>query len=165
MWETYFCVRFESRNGRLKLLQSFWYTLYIVVNCVFYNVCILLFGQANVSLLYGTDILVVLVWIIRWFLIWRVVLLTLSLAEQKGCFCKWQYCHNQLPKRKGKQYGCEQTKDKELKQNSAFLWMSGNLCRNVFVAEQPNEWAKVMLQTKYDCNSVWKKVTILPLKE
>ena len=29
MWETYFCVRFESRNGRLKLLQSFWHTLYI----------------------------------------------------------------------------------------------------------------------------------------
>jgi len=29
MWETYFCVHFESRNGRLKLLQSFWYTLYI----------------------------------------------------------------------------------------------------------------------------------------
>ena len=28
MWETYFCVRFESRNDRLKLLQSFWYTLY-----------------------------------------------------------------------------------------------------------------------------------------
>jgi len=28
MWETYVCVRFESRNGRLKLLQSFWYTLY-----------------------------------------------------------------------------------------------------------------------------------------
>ena len=28
MWETYFCVRFETRNGRLKLLQSFWYTLY-----------------------------------------------------------------------------------------------------------------------------------------
>jgi hypothetical protein len=27
MWETYFCVRFESRNGRVKLLQSFWYTL------------------------------------------------------------------------------------------------------------------------------------------
>ena len=23
MWETYFCVRFESRNGRLKQLQSF----------------------------------------------------------------------------------------------------------------------------------------------
>jgi len=23
MWETYFCVGFESRNGRLKLLQSF----------------------------------------------------------------------------------------------------------------------------------------------
>jgi hypothetical protein len=23
MWETYFCLRFESRNGRLKLLQSF----------------------------------------------------------------------------------------------------------------------------------------------
>ena len=31
MWETYFCVRFESRNGRLKLLQSFWYTLYMVI--------------------------------------------------------------------------------------------------------------------------------------
>ena len=31
MWETYFCVRFESRNGRLKLLQSFWYTLYKTV--------------------------------------------------------------------------------------------------------------------------------------
>ena len=30
MWETYFCVRFESRNCRLKLLQSFWYTLYNV---------------------------------------------------------------------------------------------------------------------------------------
>jgi len=29
MWETYFCVRFESRNGRLKLLQTLWYTLYI----------------------------------------------------------------------------------------------------------------------------------------
>ena len=28
MWETYFCVRFDSRNGRLKLLQTFWYTLY-----------------------------------------------------------------------------------------------------------------------------------------
>ena len=28
MWETYFCVRFESHNGRLKLLQSFWCTLY-----------------------------------------------------------------------------------------------------------------------------------------
>jgi hypothetical protein len=23
MWETYFCVRFDGRNGRLKLLQSF----------------------------------------------------------------------------------------------------------------------------------------------
>jgi len=30
MWETYFCVRFESRNGRLKQLQSFWYTLDVV---------------------------------------------------------------------------------------------------------------------------------------
>ena len=29
MWETYFCVHFESRNGRLKPLQSFWYTLYM----------------------------------------------------------------------------------------------------------------------------------------
>ena len=28
-WETYFCVRFQSRNGRLKPLQSFWYTLYL----------------------------------------------------------------------------------------------------------------------------------------
>jgi len=31
IWETYFCVRFESRNGRLKPLQSFWYTLYIYI--------------------------------------------------------------------------------------------------------------------------------------
>ena len=23
MWETYYCVRFDSRNGRLKPLQSF----------------------------------------------------------------------------------------------------------------------------------------------
>jgi len=30
MWETYFCVRFESHNGRVKLLQSFWYTLYML---------------------------------------------------------------------------------------------------------------------------------------
>jgi hypothetical protein len=30
--ETYFCVRFESRNGRLKPLQSFWYTLYVSRN-------------------------------------------------------------------------------------------------------------------------------------
>ena len=29
MWETYFCVRFQSRDGRLKPLQSFWYTLHI----------------------------------------------------------------------------------------------------------------------------------------
>jgi len=29
MWETYFCMRFDSRNGRLKPLQSFWYILYI----------------------------------------------------------------------------------------------------------------------------------------
>jgi hypothetical protein len=29
MWKTYFRVRFESCNGRLKLLQSFWYTLYL----------------------------------------------------------------------------------------------------------------------------------------
>ena len=27
-----FCVRFESRNGRLKPLQSFWYTLYVSRN-------------------------------------------------------------------------------------------------------------------------------------
>jgi hypothetical protein len=24
MWETYFCVRFDTRNGKLKQLQSFW---------------------------------------------------------------------------------------------------------------------------------------------
>jgi hypothetical protein len=28
MWETYFCVHFQSRYGRLKTLQSFWYALY-----------------------------------------------------------------------------------------------------------------------------------------
>jgi hypothetical protein len=28
MWETYFCMRFKSRDGRLKPLQSFWNTLY-----------------------------------------------------------------------------------------------------------------------------------------
>ena len=27
MWKTYFCMRFQSRDGRLKPLQSFWYTL------------------------------------------------------------------------------------------------------------------------------------------
>jgi hypothetical protein len=31
MWENYFCVRFESRNGRLKPLQSFWYTLCYII--------------------------------------------------------------------------------------------------------------------------------------
>jgi hypothetical protein len=25
MWETYFCMRFQNRNGRLKPLQSFCY--------------------------------------------------------------------------------------------------------------------------------------------
>ena len=30
MCETYFCVLFDSRNGRLKPIQSFWYTLYFV---------------------------------------------------------------------------------------------------------------------------------------
>jgi len=36
MWATYFCVRFESRNDRLKLLQSFWYTLYVCTpDCCF----------------------------------------------------------------------------------------------------------------------------------
>jgi len=30
MRENYFCVRFESRNGRMKLRQSFWYTLYLL---------------------------------------------------------------------------------------------------------------------------------------
>ena len=34
IWETYFCVRFKNRNGRLKPLQSFWYTLYnITATC------------------------------------------------------------------------------------------------------------------------------------
>jgi hypothetical protein len=28
MWETYFCVSFQNRNGRMKHFQSFWYTLY-----------------------------------------------------------------------------------------------------------------------------------------
>jgi hypothetical protein len=32
MWETYFCVRVQSRNGTLKLLQSFWYTLYMILS-------------------------------------------------------------------------------------------------------------------------------------
>jgi len=36
MWKTYFCVRFESRNGRLKLLQSFWYTLYLLFGSSFW---------------------------------------------------------------------------------------------------------------------------------
>lgn len=69
-------------------------------------------------------------------------------------FYKRQYCHNQLSKWKVKQHGFEQTKNKELKQNNTLLWMSGNFCRNVFVAEQLNGWAKVMLQTKHDFNSV-----------
>jgi hypothetical protein len=29
IWETYFWVYFQSHYGRLKPLQSFWYTLYI----------------------------------------------------------------------------------------------------------------------------------------
>jgi len=29
MWETYWCMGFQSRNGTLKPLQSFWYTLYL----------------------------------------------------------------------------------------------------------------------------------------
>jgi hypothetical protein len=37
MWDTYFCVRFESRNYRLKLLQSFWYTLYFLVTHILYE--------------------------------------------------------------------------------------------------------------------------------
>lgn len=98
----------------------------------------------------------VLVWIIRWFLMWRVFLVTLSLAEQNGHFYKRQYCLNQLSKWKGKQRGCEPIKTKELKQNNTLLWMSGNLCRNLFLAEKPKECAKVMLQTKYDRNSLRK---------
>jgi hypothetical protein len=29
MWETFFCVHFQSSYGRLKTLQSFWNTLYV----------------------------------------------------------------------------------------------------------------------------------------
>jgi hypothetical protein len=43
-----------------------------VVNSVSYNVCILLFGQANVSLYNGTDILMVIVGIVRRILMSRV---------------------------------------------------------------------------------------------
>jgi hypothetical protein len=32
MWETCFCVHFQSHYGRLKPLQSFWYMLYIQSN-------------------------------------------------------------------------------------------------------------------------------------
>jgi hypothetical protein len=28
-WQTYFCVRFQSRNGWMKPPQAFWYTLHI----------------------------------------------------------------------------------------------------------------------------------------
>jgi len=35
IWETYFCVCFESRNGRWKPLQSFWYTLYIITMSIY----------------------------------------------------------------------------------------------------------------------------------
>jgi hypothetical protein len=31
-WETYLCVHIQSRYGRLKPLQSFWYTLYNILN-------------------------------------------------------------------------------------------------------------------------------------
>jgi hypothetical protein len=41
MWETYFCVRFDSRNGRLKPLQSLWYTL-IQFFCYLYNLILYL---------------------------------------------------------------------------------------------------------------------------
>ena len=29
MWEILLCMRFQSRDGRLKTFQSFWYTLYV----------------------------------------------------------------------------------------------------------------------------------------
>ena len=45
IWETYFCVRFDSRNGRLKLLQSFWYTLYLF--CFISSCC--LYGQSAIN--------------------------------------------------------------------------------------------------------------------
>jgi hypothetical protein len=31
IWETYFWKGLQSRNDRLKPLQSFWYTLYVVI--------------------------------------------------------------------------------------------------------------------------------------
>jgi hypothetical protein len=37
MWETYFCVRFHSRYCRLKMLQSFWYTLCIEFDIIYVN--------------------------------------------------------------------------------------------------------------------------------
>jgi len=43
MWETYFCLRFDSRNGRLKPLQSFWYTLYFELGFFSKNCLKLLF--------------------------------------------------------------------------------------------------------------------------
>jgi hypothetical protein len=36
MWETCFCLHFQSRYGNLNSLQSFWYTLYLFV-CVCYR--------------------------------------------------------------------------------------------------------------------------------
>jgi hypothetical protein len=58
MWETYFCLRFESRNGRLKLLQSFWYTLYIDVVYSAVWPYILLFGTCSVCVCFcGTHTL------------------------------------------------------------------------------------------------------------
>jgi hypothetical protein len=39
MWETYFCMHFQNRNGRLKPLQSFWCTLYNWCNPELYLIC------------------------------------------------------------------------------------------------------------------------------
>ena len=48
MWETYFCVRFESRNGRLKLLQSFWSTLYM--ENTIYELIVQIWHEERISL-------------------------------------------------------------------------------------------------------------------
>ena len=47
MWETYFCMRFESCNGILKMLQSLWYTSYNILT-------IFLHGQQWTFILFFT---------------------------------------------------------------------------------------------------------------
>ena len=48
IWETYFCVRFESLNGGLKQPQSFWYTLLYLWNST--NFC---FNRIHRKILFG----------------------------------------------------------------------------------------------------------------